>query len=89
MLELGKGDLREGSGNGKWEWITRSKSETEPKPISVPAGAESNGDHLIVWDDGDRVRVDDHHYRVLAFLGKYITPAKSESGKCHHCKTFS
>ena len=76
MLELGKGDLREGSGTGKWEWIIRSQS-------SVPATAESARDTLIIWDDasGDRVQVDDDHYRVLAFVGKYSTPAKSLDGK--------
>ena len=68
--------MREGSGTGKWEWIIRSQS-------SVPATAESARDTLIIWDDasGDRVQVDDDHYRVLVFVGKYTTAAKSLDGK--------
>jgi hypothetical protein len=57
---------------------------SDPKRVSVPATAESAGDRLIIWDDGDRVEVDRHHYRILAFVGHYNTPPKSEDGKYHH-----
>ena len=81
MLELGKGDLREGSGDGEWQWITRS---------IVPASAESSGDTLVVEDDAvaDRVQGDNGGYRVLAFVGKYTTTAKSLDGKCDQCKSL-
>ena len=58
---------------------------SQPKTVSVPATAESVGDILYIWDDGDRVQLDDHHYRILAFVGKYTTLSNSPHGKCDHC----
>ena len=61
---------------------------SKPEIVSVPATAESAGDFLYVWDDGDRVQVDSDHYRVLAFVGRYTTASESKDGKWDHCTSF-
>ena len=47
---------------------------SQPKTVSVPATAESVGDILYIWDDGDRVQLDDHHYRILYDYDQVFRP---------------